>query len=34
MNNDILQNKFICPICSKNMILTNNNLYADGKIWR
>ena len=34
MNNDILQNKFICPICSKNTILSNNNLYADGKIWR
>ena len=34
MNNDNLQNKFICPICSKNMILSNNNLYADGKIWR
>lgn len=34
MNNGILQNKFICPICSKNMILSNNNSYADGKIWR
>ena len=34
MNNDILQNKFIWAIYSKNMILSNNNLYADGKIWR
>ena len=22
------------PICSRNMILNNNNIYADGKIWR
>jgi len=34
MCNGILQNKFVCLICSKNMILSNNNQYADGKIWQ
>ena len=32
--NNVLQNKFVCPKCLKNMSLVNNNLYADGKLWR
>ena len=32
--NNVLQNKFVCPKCLKNMSLVNNNLYTDGKIWR